>query len=151
MESMINNSTVHADWAIDKKGKNQPKFKVHTGNMGVKYLFSWLFRLKRIHYYTVYYPFPPQFYERHTSGGEHYIMLMGTKFDKWSTEKILLMSRAWNVEMVALGRWVLSPCSPRIGSFRSFEGCSQGSCTFSPSTSVLQAIFVICLYFRRNL
>jgi hypothetical protein len=35
--------------------------------------------------------------------------LMGTKFDKWSTEKILLLSRAWNVEMAALGRWVLSP------------------------------------------
>ncbi len=57
------------------------------------------------------------------------------------------MSRAWNVEMAALGRWGLSPCSPRIGSFRSFEGSSQGSCTIS----VLQTIFLICLDFGLNL
>jgi hypothetical protein len=61
------------------------------------------------------------------------------------------MSRAWNVEMAALRQMGSLACSPRIGSFRSFEDCSQGSCTISSSTSVLQTIFLICVYFRLNL
>ncbi len=130
---------IHADWANDKKErKDESSYWEH----GLKYLFSWLFLLKRIHDYTVQYitSFPRNFM-RDTlvvvnTTYRFLVGLMGTKIWQmvnWKNTPHEQSSECGNSGFRQMGSLVWSP---RIGSFRSFEGCSQGSCTIFPSTSV---------------